>query len=113
MTEQEPINSRLSTYRLLQGFRGSLNDPPLRQRPSGDPEWHMYDEDAAHLATFQGDSAAAIESAMRVVIDRGDFGTGDWFLVRHGEYEFRLNTTGIALRAQGSPRSRGIDPLGE
>jgi hypothetical protein len=26
---------------------------------------------------------------MRVVIDRGDFGTGDWFLAGHGHYEFR------------------------
>lgn len=113
MSDQEPVNSRLTTYRLLQGFRGSLDDPPLRQRPSGDPEWHMYDEDAAHLATFKGDSADAIKSAMRVVIDRGDFGTGDWFLAGHGEYEFRLNTTGIALRAQASPRPEGTDRGGD
>jgi hypothetical protein len=26
---------------------------------------------------------------MRVVIDRGDFGTSDWFLAGHGHYEFR------------------------
>ncbi len=72
MSDQEPAASRLTTYRLLQGFRGSLDDPPLRQRPSGDPQWHMYDDHAVHLASFKGDSAEAIRSAMRVVIDRGE-----------------------------------------
>ena len=74
MSDREPVNGRLATYRLLQGFRGRIDDPPLRQRPSGHPEWHMYDDDAVHLGSFKGDSADAIRSAMRVVIDRGDFG---------------------------------------
>ena len=53
MSGRGPVNDRLTTYRLLQGLRGSVADPPLRQRPSGDPEWHMYDEDAVHLASFK------------------------------------------------------------
>lgn len=113
MSDQEPVNGRLTTYRLLQGFRGSLDDPPLRQRPSGDPQWHMYDDHAVHLASFKGDSADAIRSAMRVVIDRGDFGTGDWFLVGPGEYEFRLNNVGISLRAEASRRRGETDHGGE
>jgi hypothetical protein len=51
--------------------------------------WHMYDVDNNHLATFEGSSADAVTQAMRVVIDRGDFGTGDWFRAGHGHYEFR------------------------
>jgi hypothetical protein len=51
--------------------------------------WHMYDVDNNHLADFEGNSADAVTQAMRVVIDRGDFGTGDWFLAGHGHYEFR------------------------
>lgn len=113
MSERGPAASRVTTYRLLQGFRGSLDDPPLRQRPSGEPEWHMYDDHAVHLASFEGDSAEAITSAMRVVMDRGDFGTGDWFLVGRGEYEFRLNNIGISLRAEASHRHEGTDHGGE
>jgi hypothetical protein len=113
MSDREPAVSRLTTYRLLQGFRGSLDDPPLRQRPSRDPEWHMYDDHAVHLASFKGDSADAIRSAMRVVMDRGDFGTGDWFLVGPSEYEFRLNNVGISLRAEASRRREGTDHGGE
>lgn len=114
MSDQEPVDGRVTTYRLLQGFRGSIDDPPpLRQRPSGDPEWHMYDDHAVHLATFKGDSTEAIRSAMRVVMDRGDFGTGDWFLVGPGEYEFRLNNVGIFLPAEASRRHEGTDHDGE
>ncbi len=113
MSERGPVDSRLTTYRLLQGFRGSLDNPPLRRRPSGDPEWHMYDDHAVHLASFKGDSGDAIGSAMRVVMDRGDFGTGDWFLVGPGEYEFRLNNVGISLRAEASRRREGTDRGGE
>lgn len=113
MTDDGPISSRLTTYRLLQGFRGSIDDPPLRKLPSGKPEWHMCDDHAMHLATSKGDSAQAITSAMRVVIDRGDFGTGGWFLVTHGEYEFRLNNIDIALRAQASRHYDEMDHGGE
>lgn len=104
MSQREPAVSRLTTYRLLQGFRGSIDDAALRQRPSGEPEWHMYDDQAVHLASFRGDSTDAIKSAMHLVIEKGDFGTGDWFLVGSGEYEFRLNNVGIALRAEALRR---------
>ncbi|MBY0290914.1 MAG: hypothetical protein K2X52_27810 [Mycobacteriaceae bacterium] len=73
----------------------------------------MYDENAVHLASFKGDSADAVRSAMRAVIDRGDFGTGDWFLVGSGEYEFRLNNVGISLRAEALRRREGMDHGGE
>ncbi|WP_074021056.1 hypothetical protein U8D42_28805 (plasmid) [Mycobacterium europaeum] len=85
----------------------------MRQRLSGQPEWHMYDDHAGHLASFRGDSTDAIRSAMRLVMDRGDFGTGDWFLVASGEYEFRLNNVGIALRAEALRRREGMDHGGE
>jgi hypothetical protein len=88
---EDPMSNRRTTYRLAQGFRAGLDEPPMRQRLSGDPEWHLYDDHAVHLASFKGDSSDAIKGAMREVMDRGDFGTGDWFLVDHGEYEFRLN----------------------
>jgi hypothetical protein len=45
--------------------------------------------------------------------DQGDFGTGDWFLVAHGEYEFRLNNIGISLQAEASRRREGTDHAGE
>jgi hypothetical protein len=51
--------------------------------------WHMYDVEKNHLAAFEGSSADAVTAAMRVVIDRGDFGTGDWFRAGDGHYEFR------------------------
>lgn len=92
-------SERLSKYRLLRGFRGSVDDSPLHKRPPGEPGWHMYDDRGSYIATFTGDSAAAIQGAMRVVIDRDDFGTGDWFLVGDGEYEFQLNAIGLFLRA--------------
>jgi hypothetical protein len=113
MSDREPAASRLTTYRLIQGFRGSIDDPPLRQRPSGEPEWHMYDDHAVHLASFKGDSSGVIGGAMHVVMDRGDFGTGDWFLVARGEYEFRLNNIGISLRAEASRHREGSDHGGE
>ena len=54
-----------------------------------------------------GDCADAITRAMRfMVMDRGDFGTGDWFLVKSSENEFRLDNVGIALRADGICRHR-------
>lgn len=40
-----------------------------------------------------------IKAAMRVVIDRDDFGTSD-FLVGTGEYAFQLNAIGLFLRAR-------------
>lgn len=104
MSEREPAVRRFTTYRLLQGLRGSVDDATLRQRPSGEPEWHMYDDQAVHLASFTGDSTDAVKGAMHLVIERGDFGTGDWFLVGSGEYEFRLNNVGIALRAEALRR---------
>lgn len=64
-------------------------------------KWVMYDEPGNVLATFDGSSADAVQGAMRVVMDRDDFGTGDWFRVAHGEYEFRLNAIGLFLRAAG------------
>jgi hypothetical protein len=45
--------------------------------------------------------------------NRGDFGTGDWFLVGAGEYEFRLNNVGIAIRAEASRRREDTDHYGE
>ncbi|KLO35103.1 hypothetical protein AWC17_26770 [Mycobacterium nebraskense] len=114
MSDHSPTGSSCpTTYRLLQGFRASFEDGPLRQRLSGQPEWHMYDDHAGHLASFRGDSTDAIRSAMRLVMDRGDFGTGDWFLVASGEYEFRLNNVGIALRAEALRRREGMDHGGE
>jgi len=74
------MSNRRTTYRLVQGFRAGLDEPPMRQRLSGDAEWHLYDDHAVHLASFKGDSSDAIKGAMREVVDRGDFGTGDWFL---------------------------------
>lgn len=65
-------------------------------------KWVMYDDRNNVLASFEGSSSDAIAGAMRVVIDRDDFGTGDWFLVGRGEYEFQLNAIGLFLRA-GSP----------
>lgn len=62
-------------------------------------KWVMYDEHHDIIGTFEGSSADAIKAAMRVVIDRDDFGTGDWFLVGRGEYEFQLNAIGLFLRA--------------
>lgn len=53
-------------------------------------KWVMYDDHQNVLARFEGTSADAITQAMRFVIDRGAFGTGDWFLAGPGEYEFRL-----------------------
>ncbi|MDT5050063.1 MAG: hypothetical protein QOG75_5967 [Mycobacterium sp.] len=44
---------------------------------------------AAHRRGMTYAEIAAVTQAMRVVIDRGDFGTGDWFLAGHGHYEFR------------------------
>lgn len=113
MSDRAAAASHPTTYRLLQAFRGSIDDDPLRQRPSGEPEWHMYDDHAVHLASFRGDSTDAVRSAMRLVIDRGDFGTGDWFLVGSGEYEFRLNNVGIALRAEALRRREETDHGGE
>jgi hypothetical protein len=52
-------------------------------------KWVMYDEHGNVLGSFEGTSTDAITQAMRIVIDRGDFGTGDWFLAGTGEYEFR------------------------
>lgn len=106
MNNHGPTHRRATTYRLLKGFRGSVDDPPLKRRPTGEPQWHMYDEQAVHLATFGGEATDAIRSAMRLVTDRGDFGTGDWFLVGDSEYEFRLNATGIALRTQPAHHSQ-------
>ncbi len=60
MSDRYPATSRRATYRLLRGFRSSIDDPALRQRPSGEPEWHMNDDDAMHLASFKGESADAI-----------------------------------------------------
>lgn len=114
MSDHGPASSSCpTTYRLLQGFRASIDDGPLRQRTSEQPEWHMYDDHAVHLASFRGDSTDAIRGAMRLVMDRGDFGTGDWFLVASGEYEFRLNNLGIALRAEALRRREGTDRGGE
>ena len=64
-------------------------------------KWVMYDDQHNVLATFDGDSGDAIRGAMRVVMDRDDFGTGDWFRAGTGEYEFRLNAIGLFLRAAG------------
>jgi hypothetical protein len=113
MSEREPAAGRFTTYRLLQGFRGSVDDAAWRQRPRGEPEWQMYDDHAVHLASFRGDSTDAVKSAMRLVIQRGDFGTGDWFLVGSGEYEFRLNNVGIALQAEALRRHEGTDHGGD
>jgi hypothetical protein len=71
MSDHRPASSSCpTTYRLLQGFGASIDDGALRQRPSGQPEWHMYDDHAVHLASFTGDSTDAIRGAMRLVMDR-------------------------------------------
>jgi hypothetical protein len=50
MSDRKPITS-LSTYRLVEAFRAEIDKLAMAQRPTGGPEWHMYDDHAVHLAT--------------------------------------------------------------